>query len=184
MNSMESPERPEAANEWLGALRARLLSVARRRVAPAAAEDLVQETLRILVEKGVRGPADEPPGGATAIVYAFRVLRNVIGNHYQRERVRTRTSGPAAAAALAPDPAPTPLEALSSRQAVEIVRACLASMTSDDGACERYLRRLLEGLTPRDLAHEEGLEERVLYRRVYRCRLKLRALLEQRGVLA
>lgn len=184
MNSMESPERPQAANEWLRALRARLLSVARRRVAPAAVEDVVQEALRILVEKGVRGPRDEAPGGAPALVFAFRVLRNVIGNHYQRERVRARAHDPEAAAEAAADPAPTPLEALSSRQAVEIVGRCLDAMADADGACARYLRRLLEGSTPRDLAREEGLEEPVLYRRVYRCRLKLRTLLEARGVLS
>jgi RNA polymerase sigma factor (sigma-70 family) len=173
-----------ATDAWLGDLRARFLAVARRRVPPSAAEDVVQETLRILVEKGVREAGSLAPGGTPALAYGFRVLRNVIGNHYQRERVRERSRAPAEEAAGAADREPTPLEALASGEAVRIVREALQAMDATDAPCARYLGRLLEGRTPRDLALEEGLEEAILYRRVYRCRRKLRVLLERRGLFA
>lgn len=173
-----------AADAWLGDLRSRFLAVARRRVSSIAAEDVVQETLRILVEKGVREPGSLVPGGTPALVYGFRVLRNVIGNHYQRERVRAGAREPESAARAVADPAPTPLEALASGEAMRIVREALDAMAASDGTCARYLVRLLEGLTPRGLATEERLEEPVLYRRLYRCRLKLREILGQRGIFA
>ena len=181
---MTVPESPEVAGVWLEALRARLLSVARRRVQPHAAEDIVQDTLRILLEKGLRGPGSEIVEGVAPMAYAFRVLRNVIGNHYQRERVRGRVHAPPAAGLSRPASDPTPLEALASDEAIGIVESCLDRMRDTDAACARYLRRLIEGRTPRDLAGEEKITEPVLYRRVYRCRLKLRALLAERGIFA
>lgn len=175
---------PVGREAWLASVRARFLDVARRRVPTDAAEDLVQDALRILIEKGVDRPGATGPGGAPALAFAFAVLRNVIGNHYQKERVRRRTNAAESEGSSAPDPAPQPLESLESDDAVRTVNQCLAAMAESDGACARYLRRLVEGLSPRDLAREEGLAEAVLYRRVYRCRLKLREQLERRGVFA
>lgn len=169
---------------WPGDLRARLLSVARRRVPDAVAEDLVQDALRIVLEKGVIGPGAVGPGGVPGLAFAFRVLRNVIGNHYQRERVRERTRGPIVAAQSVADPAPTPLEALTAGEAARFLREGLAAVATSDPACARCLTRLLDGLTPRELAREEGVEEAVLYRRMYRCRQKLREVLEERGMLS
>lgn len=177
------PSRATAASDaWLSGLRARFLAVARRRVPADAAEDVVQEVLRILVQKSALEPGAVAPGGAPALAYGFAVLRNVIGNHYQRERVRRAVHAEESAAHGASDPSPTPLEALATEERVRIVRESLETMATTDGACARYLQRLLDGTAPGELAHEEGLAEAVLYRRVYRCRVKLRALLEQRGV--
>lgn len=182
MNSDETE--PAGREAWLASVRARFLDVARRRVPTDVAEDLVQDALRILIEKGVDRPGASGPGGAPALAFAFTVLRNVIGNHYQKERVRRRANAPESEAAAAADPAPQPLESLASDDAVRAVERCLADMAAGDGACARYLRRLMAGLSPRELAREEGLDEAVLYRRVYRCRIKLREQLERRGVLA
>jgi RNA polymerase sigma factor (sigma-70 family) len=173
-----------ATDAWLSELRSRFLAVARRRVPGDAAEDVAQEALRILVEKGVLEPGAEIPGGAPALAFAFAVLRNVIGNYYQRERVRRTTHESEGAAQQASDPAPTPLEALASAERVRIVRESLETMATTDRVCARYLLRLLDGVAPGELASQEGLEEAVLYRRVYRCRVKLRGLLEQRGIVA
>ena len=60
----------------------------------------------------------------------------------------------------------------------------LRELAEVDGVCGRYLQRLIDGLSPSDLAREERLGAAVLYRRVYRCRLKLRSILERMGVLA
>lgn len=172
------------AAAWAAPLRARLLAVARRRVPAEAAEDLVQETLRILLEKGFRGPGSEAMEGVPAMAFAFRVLRNVIGNHYQRDRIRRRRIAPQASGLAATDPAPGPLEALTDDEARRVVTRCLDALAASDEACARYLRRLIDGVAPAALARDEGLAAAVLYRRVYRCRLKLRALLEDRGFSA
>ena len=57
-------------------------------------------------------------------------------------------------------------------------------MATRDRDCARYLQRLFDGVAPGELARQEGLEEAALYRRVYRCRIKLRTLLARRGVEA
>lgn len=180
-----NPEPPLAVSgPWLIQLRERFVSVARRRVAPDAVEDVVQDALRIVVERGLEGPGALAEGGEPALAFAFRVLRNVIGNHYQKERVRRRRWEPEDRARSSPDSSPAPLEALESADALRLVESCLARMETRDPACARYLRRLADGAAPRELAGEERLAEAVLYRRVYRCRIKLRTLLEQNGYFA
>jgi RNA polymerase sigma factor (sigma-70 family) len=166
---------PEGA--WLAPLRERFLSIARRRVHPDVAEDLVQDALRVIVERA--SAADAPP-----LPYCFQVLRNVIGNHYQKQRVRRRRDESSERAASVPDAAPTPLEALESADAVRVVGECLDGLAATDPGCARYLRRLLAGAAPADVADEEGLPHAAFYRRVYRCRIKLRELLDQRGLFA
>jgi DNA-directed RNA polymerase specialized sigma24 family protein len=163
----------------------RLVQVARRRVAPDAVEDLVQETLRIIVERGIRGPGDLAPDDQPGLAYSFQVLRNVIGNHYQKERTRRRrlVVVPPAGFEVA-DPAPEPLVALAAEDAARAVHACLDAMARTDAACARYMRGLADGRTPRELAREDAVAEPALYRRLYRCRVKLRALLAEKGIFA
>jgi DNA-directed RNA polymerase specialized sigma24 family protein len=153
-------------------------------VAADAVEDVVQEALRIIVEKGVTRPGVLGPDGEPGLAYAFQVLRHVIGNHYQKERTRRRRLGDGEAALAAADPAPGPLLALASQDAVSLVHACLARMERDDAPCAGRLRGLADGRTPRELARAERVEEAAFYRRLYRCRLKLRALLAERGFFA
>ena len=172
-----------AADAWLKQLRERFVSITRRRVAPDAVEDIVQDAMRVVIERGLSGPGSMETG-EPALAWCFQVLRNVIGNHYQKERVRQRRTGPDVDDLDPHDPAPAPLEALASDEALRVVGDCLAEMAASDAGCARYLRRLVEGLAPRDLAREEDVTEAVLYRRVYRCRLKLRERLERRGYFA
>jgi len=183
MNLFE-PSGTTTTDAWLRELRSNLLAVARRRVLADAAEDVVQETMRILLEKGGLAPGWTSPEGAPALAVALRILRNVIGNHYQRDRMRRPGGDLEDVARTTADPAPTPLEALATEERVRIVRESLAAMATRDRDCARYLQRLLDGVAPGALARQEGLEEAVLYRRVYRCRLKLRTLLERRGIAA
>ncbi len=177
MNRVTPDARSNPEGAWLAPLRERFLSIARRRVHPDVAEDLVQDALRVIVE---RNPGDDPP----PLPYCFQVLRNVIGNHYQKERVRRRRAESEAAAGEVPDDGPTPLEALAADDAVRVVHDCLQGMSASDPSCTRYLRRLMGGATPAGVADEEGLAAAVFYRRLYRCRLKLRELLDQRGFFA
>ena len=63
----------------------RFVTVAARRVESDAVEDLVQDALRIVHEKAGVGPGTLVDG-RPALAWCFQVLRNVIGNHYQRRR--------------------------------------------------------------------------------------------------
>jgi DNA-directed RNA polymerase specialized sigma24 family protein len=153
-------------------------------------EDVVQDALRIVIEKGLSGPAGEPGGGDPApggeagpdLRWCFQVLRHTIGNHYQKQRVRRRELVPED---LPLSPAqPTPLEALESRESARLVRESVEALAAIDSNCGRYMTHILEGRTPSEIAEEERLDPAVLYRRVYRCRGKLRSLLLERGVFS
>jgi DNA-directed RNA polymerase specialized sigma24 family protein len=185
MNGMEAMRGAgPLSDEWLGRLRERFISIARRRVAADAVEDVVQDALRVVIERGIPVPGALAHEGEPMLAYCFQVLRNVIGNHYQKERVQQRRREPGMPDSGFADPAPVPLESVASKEAVRIVGECIASMTGADAACGRYLRRLADGAGVGELAREERLAEAVLYRRVYRCRIKLRSLLARRGVMA
>jgi RNA polymerase sigma factor (sigma-70 family) len=166
---------------WLTALRQRLQDVAGRRVEVDALEDVVQDTLRVVLE---RIHAGDGPGSRPSLAWCFQTLRNVIGDHYRRSR---RTRGRRADLAEGVDiPAgdPDPIEAFGAAEIVEVVEQALEAMAARDGGCARYLRQLGAGIRPAELARAERVSEAVLYRRVYRCRQKLRALLLERGVEA
>ena len=165
--------------DWLTRLRERFVEVTTRRVDDSDIEDVVQEALRIVAEKHIRPNValiDELP----RIAWCFQVLRNVIGNHYRREEVRKRRmqqpgghegSTPARFA-----------EELESRDNLRLIEDAISEMHNNNENCGRYLARLIDGDTPQDVANEEDLAPAVFYRRLYRCRQKLRALLSVRGV--
>ncbi|MFN8588203.1 MAG: hypothetical protein U0704_10435 [Candidatus Eisenbacteria bacterium] len=183
MNAPEHGVADEPGGLSLEQLRARFTSLTRRRVHPDAVEDLVQEALRIVIERRMLDPQAEA-GASPRLAACFQTLRNVIGNHYQRERVRGRRLASADAGEAVSDGAPTPLEALESEQAVRTIETALDRMTATDPGCARYLNALAAGASPREVAARETLEETVFYRRVYRCRQKLRAVLATAGYFA
>lgn len=166
------------ANEiWFRDLRDRFVSVAARRVERDAVEDLVQDALRIVHEKAAVGPGTLVDG-KPALAWCFQVLRNVIGNHYQRRRSAAATLDDQA---LTADD-PTPLDRLEAADRVREVQAALAELERGSRSCGRYLRGVLGGVDPGDLATGDGIEPAVLYRRLYRCREQLRQILAARGV--
>jgi RNA polymerase sigma factor (sigma-70 family) len=160
--------------------------VARRRLRPDLAEDVVQEALRIIVQKGVVLGVGSEVEGEPALAWCFQVLRHTIGNAYRRQRARDHREAPGAghSALTVPSEAPTPIEALHQVEATSAIRRALDDLAREDPGCGRYFARLLEGLSPAELALEVATEAPILYRRIYRCRQKLRALLLQRGVEA
>lgn len=179
--SLPKVERPHdrERDAWLARLDLRLREIAGRRVAAGAVDDVVQEAMRVIVEKGpaqVESARDRP-----ALPWCFQVLRNCIGNHYQRQRLRRH--GDIAPLQLAAE-TPTPLEALEQAQLREGLEAAIDDLDRSPrgGDCARYLRLTLSGLAPAALARREGLGAAVLYRRLYRCRARLRKFLMQRGI--
>lgn len=167
------------------ALRARLLAVARRRVAADTAEDVVQRAMTVILQHGGTNASVEPTAGVDGLPplpWCLQVLRNTIGNLYQRQRTeqiveRGRSSEDTEASG------PTPLQALESKEATRAIEEALDRLGESDLPCARYLRALADGTSPHLLAQREELSEPVLYRRVYRCRAKLRVILLEKGLL-
>jgi DNA-directed RNA polymerase specialized sigma24 family protein len=172
--------RPRERDEWLAALRARFVDVTRKRVPPEAVEDLVQEALTVVFEKG-EGP------DARSLPWCFQVLRNVIGNHYQKQRTRAAATTPGSAARAHLEelaggaPRPTPLEALERAEAARLLRAAIDELAARDGHCGGLLRSMLAGAPA---APGGGAAASTAYVRAFRCRQKLKAILLARGVLA
>lgn len=168
-------------DEWMAALAARFEEVARRRVPEDDVADIVQDALRVVHERG-RSVSDAT--GPPPLPWCHQVLRNLIGNYYRRRRVRGQVvpldepTGGSLEGGL-----PTPIEALETREAMRAIRSALLQMSEDDAQCGRLLGRVLDGVSSRQIALENDLKEPVLYRRLYRCRQKLRRLLNERGII-
>jgi len=164
-------------NAWLEDLRKQFLRLAARRVDTIHVEDVAQDALRVVVEKA--------PGEQPDLAWCFQVLRHTIGNHYRKERTRRRwmeqdPEGEKVAAAADT----RMLEAMELSETTQIFSESIRELGGPEDNCRGYLGRLLEGASPNDLADEAGLEAAVLYRRLYRCRQRLREILRRKGVRA
>lgn len=168
------------ASEWLRALQRELVRIAARRVDADDVEDVVQDALSIIAAKGIdRG--SEPVGDAPPLAWCFRVLRNVIGNHYQRQRTRdrwTKTDSDVVEQASAGGV----LESLTSQETLIVVESALDELSRTDPVCAGYLSRMADGARARDVADDSSIERAAFYRRLYRCRHKLRELLRAKGI--
>jgi RNA polymerase sigma factor (sigma-70 family) len=166
----------------LGLLRARFVAIVGRRVPPDAVEDIVQDALRVVCEKAAGLDPALLEDGWPRASWSFQVLRNMVGNYYLRTARRPdhrtldfQDAGPV--------PGPTPMEARDAKELRRIVHGALCTLSETHPECGRYLRRLVDGLSPAAVASEEGLAPGALHRRLYRCRTVLRSLLAEQGVL-
>src|SRR5262245_49905151 len=100
------------ADEWLEGLRAALLRVTRRRVRGDAAEDLVQDAMAIILRRGLRSGSFDTVDGLPPLVWSLRVMRNVIGNYYQKQRTQFREAVETLEGQEDADPGLTPLESV------------------------------------------------------------------------
>ena len=172
MGTEEAIGRP-GGDAWLEQLRVRFTEIAARRVDPSAVDDIVQDALRVVLEK-----SDDD----RRLDWCFQVLRNVIGNWYRREKTRRRfVVADPEGEVDAPTGEVTALEALESEEAVTMLTSGVRSLGEP---CSGYLGSLMGGAAPADVAGTEGLEAAVFYRRLYRCRQKLREWLRGKGVEA
>jgi DNA-directed RNA polymerase specialized sigma24 family protein len=161
-------------------------------VPASVAEDLAHEALAIIVGRGIDqrvGVAGEVVRAATGagqasledlpLASCFQVLRNAIGNYYQRRATRERWA--VDGAGETEGGTPTPLELLEEREAVLRIELAIRRVESEDGDCGRYLRKVATGADPGAIANAEGIAPAVFYRRLYRCRARLREILEREG---
>jgi RNA polymerase sigma factor (sigma-70 family) len=174
----EGRESSRGADDWLVALRTRMVELARRRVQPDDVEDVVQTAMRVVIEKGLQRTEREVEG-LPPIAWCLQVLRNTIGNHYKRQRTQKKWVDSAVEA----DRVSIPIEAMSSAEKLETIEGALAKMMQEDPQCGSYLQRTLDGSSAREIAAEDGLDADAFYKRLYRCRRKLREWLRERGVL-
>lgn len=170
------------AEMWFARLRDRFESLARRRVPPDAVDDVVQDAMRIVFEKGFDPAGGRPVDETPQLAWCFQVLRNTVGNHYQRTRRRAGERNLDDHPVLADGR--TPLESLEESDFRRAVDGAIDELAADNPPCGGYLRRLAEGVLPAEIAEEEAVRPTVLYRRLYRCRAKLREILERRGIRA
>jgi RNA polymerase sigma factor (sigma-70 family) len=178
---MKSRDAERQMSNWLMDLRREFVRVASRRVNEGDVEDVVQEAMRVIVEKGIDRGAD-PVGTQPPLAWCFQVLRNTIGNHYQRERTRRRwTDGDSGMVDRSPNP--LSLESMDSHTTLATIEAALVALGNTDSTCAGYLSRMADGDRAGDIADREGIERRAFYRRLYRCRQKLRDLLAKKGVV-
>jgi len=156
------------------------MEVSARRVPAAEVEDLVQEAMTVVLCRAQQIESERLVEGLPPLAWCFQVLRNTIGNFYQRNARAKQESELIELASVSAGG--TPAEALEQKELLQRLNEALQELRAADRQCWGFLSRLADGEKPRRLAQDAGLSEAVLYRRLYRCRQKFRRLLEERGV--
>lgn len=161
---------------WLSHLRDRFAEIASRRVPEDAVEDLVHDAIGIVLAKG---PAEtkRPGGDSPPLRWCFLVLRNVIGNWYQKRRDLAPVEGLSLV-----DDRPDPLVSLAAEERARTVRGAVAELRLKSRECADWLWALAQGTKAGSLAESNGIDRTEFYRRIYRCRQALAGILERKGV--
>jgi len=168
-------------------LRVRFLALAKRRVQPDHAEDVVQEALGVVLRKF----KDLDPDRGI-LVWSLTVLRNVIGNHYQARRrdtdhtVQVDDWRTVPEASLASDP----VDGLAADESARRLENAIAELARTTPRCGTIFAKLLMSLEhgggPRDVSTRAlamvqdeipDMTRNSFYVALHRCRARLRALL-------
>ncbi len=178
----------QAESALFGTLRVRFLEIAKRRVRKDDAEDVVQDALRIA---HMRYTQREIRSGMLS--WSLVVLRNVIGNYYQKrgrldrgETFDDRLHGSLGTGRMGAD------EDLVAREATRAVLEAAARLGRREPRCGSFFRHVLESLgeggdageiTGRAMAQLRadfpGMSRGSLYVAIHRCRNRLREILRQ-----
>lgn len=170
-------------------LRVRFLTVTKHRVQPDHLEDVVQETLGVVLRKY----GDLAPDRGI-LVWSLAVLRNVIGNHYQSRRrhnaqtVQVEDWRKVPTAALVTDP----VDGLAADETAARLEAAITELARTAPRCGTIFARLLESMEqgggPRDISTRAmalvqteipDLTRNSFYVALHRCRARLRNLLQR-----
>ncbi len=155
---------------WLIQLRQRFSEIAARRVPESAVDDVVQDALSIVLVKG----GTQPP-----LPWSFTVLRNVIGNYYQKRRGHQSLDG-----VEVQDDRPDALAALTTDERHRTIRTAVDELRQERPDCAGWLWSLAQGIKAGQLADRAQLDRDAFYRKIYRCRQQLAAILRRKGVTA
>jgi RNA polymerase sigma-70 factor (ECF subfamily) len=142
----------------------------------AAAEDLYQETFRLVIEK-VRGgelrEAERLPG------FVSSLARNLFLGSVRRSGRRQQWHGDPEATATAPDPAPGQLVKLLARERAAAVRRVLTELRNDRDR-EILSRYYIADETKEDICRDLELSDLHFNRVLFRARQRYRELFERR----
>ncbi|MFQ6103672.1 MAG: RNA polymerase sigma factor [Candidatus Glassbacteria bacterium] len=154
----------------LSLLEQRITSVARKRVPGWAVQDIVQDTLLVLLRKlSTLRSHDE------ILPLTFTILRNMIGNHYQGEKTEKKYR-----AKDFEDPAYDHLEKIETYiYQSEILELC----NNLDGDFSRIVKMVLDGYSQDEITKEMGLKTKeALYSRVHRGRKLIKQALKEKNL--
>ena len=142
-----------------------------------AVDDLVQETLRVTIERLRVKPLDDP-GGLAAYIQA--TARGILRAD-RRKSARRRTFSGTDVIAAAPDPKGNTEQRVFEQQQLEIVHASLAAL---DNPRDRMLLRLFyfEDLESPQICNQLEINQPHLYRLLHRARRRLKKLLVSEGI--
>jgi RNA polymerase sigma-70 factor, ECF subfamily len=168
---------PEAEAELVQRF-SRALSFLVRRLArdEAAAEDLYQETFRLVIEKVRDGELREPeklPG------FVSGMARNLFLGSVRRGGRRQKWHGEPEAAETAPDPAPGQLTRLLARERAAAVRQVLAELRIDRDR-EVLSRYYIADEAKEDICRDLELSDLHFNRVLFRARQRYKELFERR----
>ena len=142
----------------------------------AVAEDLYQETFRLVIEKVRRGELREPerlPG------FVVNLARNLFLSSTRRSGRRQKWHGDPEKAETAPDPAPGQLSSLLARERAATVRQVLAELKNDRD--REILSRYYIADEPKEsICRDLELSDLHFNRVLFRARQRYRELFEKR----
>jgi DNA-directed RNA polymerase specialized sigma24 family protein len=163
-------------------LRVMFLGVAKHRVRAEEVEDVVQEALRIVL---ARHATRLPDGGI--LPWSFTVLRNVIGNAYQRRAREERYQPLDESLGLVTGGGGDPGEALDRSQTLRALARALSELAVRHPRCALLFRAILTSLEEGGGPHAVSSRARALVREelpemseasfhvaLHRCRARLR----------
>lgn len=160
---MTDPER----EKFFSRMRERFLSVAKKRIVGASCEDVVQEAMMILMRK-----IDEVRGEKHLLPFAFQILRNCLGNYYQKTRRERQVIDFNADVSTATRDEPT-----RNDEWAELVSRAMQHLERDHAKCAGLIRAVLRSAPVSELKQLLNTDEANVYRTLYRCRMRLKTIL-------
>jgi RNA polymerase sigma-70 factor (ECF subfamily) len=156
----------------------RALSFLSRRLTrdDTAAEDLYQETFRLVIEKVRKGELREPerlPG------FVSSMARNLFLGSARRGGRRQKWHGDSEATETAPDPAPGQLARLLAQERAATVRRVLVELKNDRDR-EILSRYYISGEDKEDICRDLELSDLHFNRVLFRARQRYKELFERR----
>lgn len=162
----------DAREELCRALQTRLLEVARRRLRGEDAQDVVQESMLIIVDR-----MDQRETPASLLGFAYGVLRNKIGNFYRK---RNRHENVVMTMRRPPEDFCTIDADLVGAELWRIVSEAIHELGKRSPLCREVLLGLAEGKSHADLCSELRIPASLIDKRVFRARQALRNIIRER----